>query len=224
MPLSKSLFADYIFEVYEALASQTKSPKYLQLLTLISFHAFLKAGVDVAIYETHHGGEYDATNFISKPAVTAITVIDYDHMEVLGSSLERIAWHKAGIMKANVPAFSALQQPIAADVLCKRASEKGTAVRFIEPLSQLPVAALRPEPEVQLHNFSLAHAVCNSFLSQRWKGLELSADDIIHGLNDFSWPGRFQTVVSNGITWYLDGAHNDLSLQRCAQWFAKANW
>jgi folylpolyglutamate synthase len=221
-PLSKSVFADYIFEVHGNLAASPITPRYLQLLTLISFHAFIEAGVDVAIYETHHGGEYDATNFVPKPAVTAITVIDYDHIDTLGTSLERIAWHKAGILKYNVPAFSAMQQPAAADALRERALEKGTVLEFVQPLSHLP-PALQPRPDVQLQNFSLAHAVCNKFLSQTPWGPELSPDDVIRCLKSFSWPGRFQTIASDGITWYLDGAHNDLSLNRCAQWFADTN-
>lgn len=66
---------------------------------------------------------------------------NYSHQE-LG-----IAWHKAGILKPGVPAFSASQQPEVASVLQARAVEKGVQLEFVRPLSSLPVdaPALRPE-------------------------------------------------------------------------------
>jgi folylpolyglutamate synthase len=74
---------------------------------LLSVHVFAKAGVDVAVYETHCGGGYDCTNVI-KPTVTGITTLGIDHTRMLGPSIESIAWHKAGIFKTNAPAFSSL--------------------------------------------------------------------------------------------------------------------
>jgi folylpolyglutamate synthase len=219
-PLKKDLFTKYVTEIYETLRDEPRTPKYLQLLTLVSFHAFIKAGVDVAIYETHHGGEYDATNFIPEPTVTAITVIDYDHTDSLGGTLERIAWHKAGILKTNAPAFSVSQQPVAASVLRDRATEKGVQLDFIRTLSALPANAPRLQPDVQVQNFSLAHAVCNNFLQQT-QGCHLTTEVIERGLRTFEWPGRFQIITDGTVKWFLDGAHNELSLNKCAEWFAQ---
>src|ERR1700694_5719103 len=114
-PISKDLFAKYFFEVCEGLSQHSSDdsesvPRYLQLYALLSFHTFIREGVDVAVYETHHGGEYDATNVVEKPVVSVITPIDEDHVDQLGPSVANIAWHKAGILKAGAPAFSALQQ------------------------------------------------------------------------------------------------------------------
>lgn len=78
-PLSEAAFAGYVFEVRDRLSLNTnEGPGYLQLLALISFHAFIREGVDVAIYETHHGGEFCATNMVTHPAITAITTIGLD--------------------------------------------------------------------------------------------------------------------------------------------------
>jgi folylpolyglutamate synthase len=221
-PLQKDTFAKYVVEIYEALSDKLPTPKYLQLLTLVSFHAFIRERVDVAIYETHHGGEYDATNFFPEPTVTAITVIDYDHMDSFGGSLERIAWHKAGIMKPNVSAVSVSQDPVAASVLKDRASEKSAPLEFIQRLAELPANVPQLQPEVQLQNFSLAHAVCNKFLQQTQEQ-QLATDVVKRGLKLFTWPGRFQTVKDGPITWFLDGAHNELSLNLCAEWFAQSS-
>lgn len=219
-PLNQELFATYVHKVYETLRNEEPTPKFLQLLTLVSFHAFILAGVDVAIYETHHGGEYDATNFITKPAVTAITVIDYDHTDTLGESLDRIAWHKAGILKPNAPAFSVSQQPEAASVLQARAVSKGVQLEFVRPSSKLPADVPALRPEVQLQNFSLARAVCDRFLQQTHTD-RLTVEVVERALRTFDWPGRFQTIRVGTVTWFLDGAHNELSLNKCADWFAK---
>jgi len=228
-PLDKEVFARYVAETHSALQSSgmdpQDAPRYLQLLALASFHAFIKEGVDVAIYETHQGGEYDATNVISEPVVTAITSIDEDHMHQLGPSLTNVAWHKAGIFKAGAPAFSAPQQDAVATMLQKRAADKGVPLEFVEVCSDLPADGPQLKPEVQLLNFSLARAVSNSFLQQRapQDNAELSSHDIIQGVKAFSWPGRFQSISDGNLTWFLDGAHNKISLEKCAKWFAQSS-
>ena len=62
--------------------------------------------MDVAIYKTHLGGEYDATNIVWNPMITAITSVAMDHVKSLGLTIEEIAWHKAGIFKRGSLAFS----------------------------------------------------------------------------------------------------------------------
>ena len=227
-PLDKQVFARYITEAHRALQDTTSqdAPRYLQLLALVSFHVFIKEGVDVAIYETHQGGEYDATNVIPAPVVTAITPIDEDHMHQLGPSLTNVAWHKAGIFKTGAAAFSAPQEDVVATILRKRAVEKGVSLEFVEVCSDLPADAPQLKPEVQLLNCSLARAVSNSFLQQRAPqgNAVLSAHDIIQGVKAFSWPGRFQSISDGNLTWFIDGAHNKTSLAKCAKWFAQSSF
>ena len=228
-PLDRETFSKYVSEVDATLQSSAKNPqdapRYLQLLALVSFHTFIKEGVDVAIYETHQGGEYDATNVIPRPVVTAITTIDEDHIHQLGPSIENIAWHKAGIFKAGAPAFSAPQQDSVATMLQSRAAEKRVPLEFVEVCSDLPADFPQPKPEVQLLNFSLARAVSNSFLQQRapQSNTLLSSHDILRGVQTFSWPGRFQSILDGNLVWFLDGAHNKVSVEKCAQWFAQSS-
>lgn len=216
------MFAKYVSDVYKAL-DITKlgddAPRYLQFLTLVSIHAFIQERVNVAIYETHQGGEFDATNVISRPLVTAITSIDRDHMHQLGPTLEHVAWHKGGIFKPGAPAFSAPQYPTLASVLQRRAIERGVSLQFVETCSDLPIGIPRPEPAAQLRNFTLARAISNEFLRRRHA--VLSKSDQEQAIKDFSWPGRFQRISDGDITWFLDCAHNELSLKICAEWFAR---
>jgi len=98
---------------------------------LLSLHVFTREKIDIAVYETHSGGEYDCSNII-KPAVTGITTIGMDHIRALGPEIENIAWNEAGIFKAAVPAFSIEQRPEVSAVLGDRATEKGVQLNFID--------------------------------------------------------------------------------------------
>ncbi|KAL8775366.1 MAG: hypothetical protein Q9209_000374 [Squamulea sp. 1 TL-2023] len=223
-PISENLFAKYVFEVWHGLSGNiSPGPRYLQLLFLISVHAFIREGVDVAIYETHNGGEYDATNVIQKPVVTGITTIGMDHVEQLGPSIENIAWHKAGIFKHGSPAFSTFQEPAAATVLQQRANEKNVALQFTDVNPTLPHNALALKPEIQRTNCSLAIALANTFLKIKapQEHSILASQDVFQGIKQFSWPGRFQHIVDGNYQWFLDGAHNELSIQKAAQWFVE---
>lgn len=75
---------------------------FFDLLTALAFMYFAKEGVDWAVVEVGLGGRLDATNVIH-PAISVITTIGYDHMHLLGNTLEKIAQEKGGIRKAGVP-------------------------------------------------------------------------------------------------------------------------
>jgi dihydrofolate synthase/folylpolyglutamate synthase len=71
---------------------------FFEIVTMIGFLHFRAENVDYVVLECGMGGRLDATNIIN-PVCTAITSIGYDHMEVLGDTLEKIATEKAGIIK-----------------------------------------------------------------------------------------------------------------------------
>lgn len=75
---------------------------YFEVATLLAFLHFRQHRVDIAVIETGLGGRLDPTNVIT-PLVSVITSIGYDHMDILGSTLEEIAREKAGIIKQNTP-------------------------------------------------------------------------------------------------------------------------
>lgn len=227
-PLDRSLFAKYFFEVFDALSLQDEEaakagPRFLQLCFLLAIHTFIREGVDAAIIETHHGGEYDATNVIERPVVTAVTSLGLDHVNQLGPSLENIAWHKAGIFKPGAAAFSVIEAAPVAEVLKARAVSKGGDLTFTDLDPCLPKEDVKLQPVVQRLNCSLALAVVRSFIDRRDPtDRSLNPNDILEGIRRFSWPGRFQVVAENDNTWYLDGAHNEMSVALAAKWFLDA--
>ncbi|KAI8666673.1 Mur-ligase-M domain-containing protein [Fusarium keratoplasticum] len=218
-PIDRNRFARYFFEVWDALARSSGTlPRYLQLLALVSFHTFIREDVEAAIVETHHGGEYDATNVIAHPVVSVITPLGMDHVKQLGPTIENIAWHKAGIFKHGSLALSSPQEASAAGILLGQSSEKGVNLEFVELDSTLPEDTSQLKPDVQRTNCSVALAAADRFLQEKKAG-PLSPSDKLQGISQFSWPGRFQHVVEDKFNWFLDGAHNEISAVKAAEWF-----
>jgi len=220
-PISEKLFADYFFEVWDTLrgrgTEQCDMPGYLQLLMLLSVHAFHKEEVDMAIYEVHAGGRKDATNVFHRPVACGFTTIGLDHVDLLGPTVEDIARHKAGIMKRGCPAFSVFQSEAAAkQVLETEASSIRCPLEFIDIYGNLPDKPnLRQEP--QKKNASLAIRLANAYLSR--DNRQLSTKDIDVGISECNWPGRFQILNRRSNVWFLDIAHNALSLPVALSWF-----
>ncbi|MDI1490541.1 MAG: hypothetical protein OHK93_001745 [Ramalina farinacea] len=221
--IQKDLFAKYVYEVWNKLEAKEDLPKprYLQLLLMVAIHTFIREKVDVAVCETHHGGEYDATNVFPHPVATGITPIGMDHMAQLGPSIENISWHKSGIFKPGAPAFSSAQEDKVAEVLRSRAMEKNVSLDFVngETVSNSDLVALKPA--VQRQNASLALKLANAFLLQKDRNrTTLTSNEIREGVEAFTWIGRFQQIIQENYTWFLDGAHNEMSVPYAAQWFA----
>ncbi|KAL2808628.1 Mur ligase [Aspergillus granulosus] len=220
-PISDTRFAAEFFEVWEKLPKtptmELDIPRYLQLLALLSFHVFIKEKVDVAVYEAHMGGRYDATNVIQSPIVAVITHVAKDHVRYLGPNIEKIAWHKAGILKTGCLAFSSIQEPAVEEVLNRVAAETEVTIKFISKDTRLPLAT-----EAQRENCSLAVAAANAWLSLKADGLKNLHSIILDGIKHFSWPGRYDQFQEGKYQWFLDGAHNESSLSNTARWFAEA--
>jgi len=99
-------------------------PTIFQLGFAIALRYFADRGVDLAILEVGLGGRYDSANVIT-PLLSVITSISYDHMAVLGNTLGKIAWEKAGILKPGVPAITIPQQQEAMATIAQVAAEVG---------------------------------------------------------------------------------------------------
>ncbi|KAK0115737.1 Folylpolyglutamate synthetase [Cadophora gregata f. sp. sojae] len=231
-PISASLFAKYFFEVWDRLEAATaesdvplEKPLYFRYLNLMSYHVFLQEKVDAAIYEVGIGGEYDSTNVVDRPAVTGISTLGIDHTPVLGDTIDKIAWHKAGIQKKDVPSFTVPQLPAALEVVEKRATEKGVKSFSVVDLdSRLEGVRIRPDALFQKSNASLAIALTESLLKTLdpdfKPDLTVLPSAFIDGLEQVVCRGRCETKVDGDITWYLDGAHTADSIIVATKWFS----
>lgn len=244
-PISEDLFVKYFWEVWDRLEttrsesndSEPRSidgkPVYFHFLTLMAFHCFLQEKVGTAIIECGIGGEYDTTNILVKPCVTGITSLGIDHEGMLGNTLESIAWHKAGIFKEDVPAYSVPQPENAEKVLRERANERKASLHFVptHPALEGDSIKLGLQGAFQKTNASLAVAVSAQHLQRLGYNSipdpldpnHALPDEFVTGLEAARLGGRCEIRPDHqldGLTWYIDGAHTLTSIEVAAQWFA----
>ena len=124
---------EFVIQFTERVRSliETIEPSFFEITVAMAFEFFAEQTVDVAIIETGLGGRLDSTNIIC-PELTIITNIGYDHMNILGNSLEEIAGEKAGIIKEQVPIVIGEKRKETEKVFVKAAEEKNAPLLFSE--------------------------------------------------------------------------------------------
>lgn len=172
---------------------------------------FERMGLDYAVLETGLGGRLDPTNTVA-PEVSVITSIGYDHMDLLGDTIEKIASEKAGIIKPGVPVVSARQMPEAEAVIRADAERKRALVYF---LPEIKVLAASLEGQVFEANGRQYHirgigemqpeVAALAALAARTMGV--GEDAIQAGLAHTVIPCRTQYIPGKPHL-LLDGAHN----------------
>ena len=227
-PISYDMFANYFWRVYDLLdhskqSYTVKMPSYFYFLTTMAFFVFKHENVEAVVMEVGIGGAFDCTNVIQHPIVCGITSLGIDHVKLLGSTIESIAWQKAGIFKKNVPAFTVEQPREAINVLESRASEIGTTLNVVPNLSQQwrkRNIHLGISGNYQKLNAALAVQLAYCWLNKGLLATPLSLDfSFIEGLEKCQWYGRAQIIKCNKVTFYLDGAHTKKSIACTANWF-----
>jgi dihydrofolate synthase/folylpolyglutamate synthase len=111
--------------------SEEIEPSFFELTMVMAFEYFAKEKVDIAIIETGLGGRLDSTNIIT-PLISVITNIGYDHMNILGDTLEQIAFEKAGIIKKNVPIVIGEYTEITKPIFLAKAKECNAPIYFAQ--------------------------------------------------------------------------------------------
>ncbi|KAF7651738.1 hypothetical protein LDENG_00106030 [Lucifuga dentata] len=244
-PIGKELFTKYFWQVYARL-DETKDahggmPAYFRFLTILAFHVFLQEKVDVAVIEVGIGGAYDCTNIIRRPWVCGISSLGIDHTQILGDTIEKIAWQKGGIFKPGVPAFTVKQPEEALVVLKDRAKELKCPLWVCPELEEYQTDCghlhLGLAGQHQHSNASLALQLSHTWLQKRCLPDEIflptsgetavipqatcftPSPIMVKGLADTKWPGRTQKLRHGPITYFMDGAHTMRSMQACVHWF-----
>lgn len=123
---------------------QKIQPSFFEITVAMAFEYFAEKQVDIAVVETGLGGRLDSTNIIT-PVLSLITNISFDHMQILGDTLQKIAVEKAGIIKQEIPVVISETQRATASVFLDTAKEKNAPVIFADQVKQ--VTAHTPEVE-----------------------------------------------------------------------------
>jgi len=111
-------------------------PSFFELTFAMALQYFAVEKVDIAVIETGLGGRLDSTNII-QPVLSVITNIGYDHMDILGDTLEKIANEKAGIIKKQTPVVIGETHPETKNVFIKKAKEMDAAIVFAEDVFKI---------------------------------------------------------------------------------------
>jgi len=201
---------------------------FFEITTVLAFTAFAETPADLCVIEVGLGGRFDATNIFAAPAVSVITPVDYDHLEMLGPELSKIAWEKAGIIKADRPVVSARQHEEALAVIEAEAEALGARLTLVgrdadiwRERGRLMVQApdrlldLSPPSLPGLHQFENAGLAALALLALG--DARITEDALARGVGSADWPGRFQRLktgplgllaAARGSDLWLDGAHN----------------
>jgi len=223
--ISDAQLAEMI-DVVEA-ANGGEPISFFEITTVLALEAFARTPADLCLIEVGLGGRFDATNVFDAPAVSVITPVDYDHLELLGPDLAKIAWEKAGIIKRGRPVVAARQMPEAEAVIEREAAALGAPLLMMgrdfdaweergrllvqtpERLLDLPAPALFGGH--QFANAGLAVAAALTF------DPGLSDEALGRGVASAVWPARFQRLTKGplaelargrGSDLWLDGGHN----------------
>ena len=128
-PIDENYVVDFVAE--EKSFFEPLKPSFFEVTTAMAFKYFSDMAVDIAVIEVGLGGRLDCTNIIT-PILSIITNISYDHMQLLGNSLEQIAIEKAGIMKKGVPVIIGETTPETRMVFEAVAQETDAPIVFAE--------------------------------------------------------------------------------------------
>lgn len=120
-PIGEELLLS-ILEECEA-ANDGQPITFFEITTAAAFLAYARHPADLLLLETGLGGRFDSTNVIEAPAVTVITPVSMDHMQFLGDTVDKIAFEKAGILKAGTTCIVGPQSAEALAVIERRAAD-----------------------------------------------------------------------------------------------------
>ncbi len=209
-----------LFDRLQLLPSFAVPPTFFEVATAMAFQYFAEEQVEIAVVEVGMGGRFDATN-VCHSIGTVITNISFDHERYLGSSLQAIAFEKAGIMKRNIPMVIGPVEQSIDWVLQEQARQKQVPLlKFGSEFVSVSHASgefdfvgmgrayrkLRCalEGQHQSVNVACALAVLESSVMPQ---IPIPEWAIREGLEQVSWPGRLERLRRHPLI-LCDGAHN----------------
>jgi len=206
------------------------SPSFFELTVAMAFDYFARNDVDIAIIEVGLGGRLDSTNVI-KPLVSLITNISLEHTDMLGNSIEQIAFEKGGIIKPGVPVVISEMDDKSMPVFQELANKRSVDLFVAE--EEFNCKNLRAEPGKMIFDFyrhnqllwqDIATDLCGNYQAKNISGVikvldllpehtfPLSENDFRKGLSQVKWntgfKGRWQLLQQNPLV-YCDAAHNE---------------
>lgn len=200
-------------------------PTEFEVVTAIALEYYKRKQVDFVILEVGMGGRYDSTNVIEKSLISVLVPIAMDHIDVLGDTLEKIAYEKAGIIKENGLVVSYPQESEAKKVVEEVAKEKNAKLVTV-PTEDLNIKEMNElgskfdfkfkdydfkNLQIRLigkHQAFNASTAITTLLTLKEEGeINLTEEQIRIGIEKTRWMGRLELLKTNP-RFIIDGAHN----------------
>lgn len=196
-------------------------PTEFEIETAMAFQWFVMSGCDVAVIETGLGGRLDATNVINSPMVSVITSVSYDHVNLLGDTLDKIAREKCGIIKpGGITVSYPLQDKVAMDTILDWAGQKDSRLIIPDAAQVQVLHAGLNGTDVSYGGLSLhipligSPQVWNAITAvetlramREYCGLSITGDNIADGIGKVTLPLRQEILCHHPVV-LMDGAHN----------------
>lgn len=214
----------FVKEHAEAMAAVSgEHPTEFELMSAVAFEHFARSKCDIVVCEVGMGGRLDSTNIIDAPEVAVIVRLGLDHTDMLGDTIEAIAYEKAGIIKAGSTVVSWPQEDAAAmKVVEQKARECGCEL-VVPAFDALTMCDVDDEgvrkfyydgrmfhtrllASYQPYNAALAIEAVDALRRRGWQ-IEYRPH-MVEGIYQASWPGRFEVVSTGQPTIIVDGGHN----------------
>jgi dihydrofolate synthase / folylpolyglutamate synthase len=213
-------------------------PSFFEITVAMAFDYFAEQQVDIAIIEVGLGGRLDSTNIIT-PELSVITNIGYDHMNMLGNTLEAIAGEKAGIIKENIPVVVGEHNTITAPVFLNKAKEKNAVISFADKKRNITdwqwqhhelIAEVAEEHKTDRKHFHLdltgiyqtknlltVLEACTVLHNMGWKTDELIIQKALPHVKKLTGlHGRWE-IIHHNPTVILDVGHNEDGVKQIVQ-------
>ena len=220
---------ELVEQVKPAADAMEDVPTEFEIITALGMLYFARQQCDIVVLEVGLGGTLDSTNVIEKPACAVITALGMDHVKELGPTLADIAAAKAGIIKPGCPVVSYGGAPEADAVLRRVAAQQHapfTEVDFAKlqvtggdldavtfSFDGLDGVRLPLIGSYQPRNAALAITALRVLRQQGWN---IPESAIRTGLEQVSWPGRFE-LLRHSPAFVLDGSHNAHGMRATVQ-------
>lgn len=220
---------EILCDIVDIIKDKLKFTEYLithfEFVTVIAFLYFEMKKCDLVFLEVGLGGRLDATNVISKPLISVITKIDYDHMAILGNDLSSIALEKCGIIKSNGNiVLYPIQDKEVMNVVDKKCKELNNKL-YIPNISKLEIIdddifKMKIKYENRLYDIGLngKYQIYNTItvicITNILNDLGYVAiyQDIYAGIKNTKFAGRFEIIANNPVI-IADGAHNESGIK-----------
>ena len=237
-PRTLANLTEKVLDAIDAIEAEGgEKPVEFEAVTALAFLWFAREKCDLVVLETGLGGRCDATNVVPHKLVAAITKIGYDHMQVLGDTLDKIAAEKAGIIKEGTVVVNYPDQPAEAmGPILTAAAEAHTSIITPDKDDLTLLRGKRLENRIDYGGYRAAlglpgtHQANHAAMAVEialvlWRefGYDISDDAILQGLADARMPARIEVLRRHPLL-LLDGCHNPDGAKMLAATLTRADF